>query len=140
MSEENTVPVEITLTAAQLANLERFQREQGFASRDAAARLLLDIAFEAVSGRGRRFWDKPAFGDPAISQARALAERLQAEGHDDPAARLHQATEGDRIGHAVLETVREACQTVLTMIEAIDPKTRMLAEELRLEVDKRLAP
>jgi hypothetical protein len=33
---------------------------------------------------------------------------------------------------------RDACQFVLTAIEVIDPKPELMAEELRLEVDKRL--
>jgi hypothetical protein len=34
--------------------------------------------------------------------------------------------------------LRDACQFALTAIEALDPKTELMAEELRLEVDKRL--
>jgi hypothetical protein len=34
--------------------------------------------------------------------------------------------------------LREICQTALTAIEAIDPTTETMLEELRLEVDKRL--
>jgi len=75
--------------------------------------------------------------DPA-AQARDLADRLHAEGHVEAAEQVHAATAGNRIGHALLEAVREACQIALTTVEALDPKTALLAEELRLEVDKRL--
>ena len=99
---------------------------------------------EAATGTGRRFWDKPIApradgGDEAIGRAQALAERLRAEGHATAADRLHHATAGERLGHALLEGLREACQTVLTTIEALDPKTQLMAEELRLEIDKRLS-
>ncbi|MBV8915131.1 MAG: hypothetical protein JOZ05_19080 [Acetobacteraceae bacterium] len=73
-----------------------------------------------------------------IDRARELADRLRAEGHQAAATHLHHATTGERIGHALLEAIREACQIVLTTIEALDPKTQLMAEELRLEVDKRL--
>lgn len=140
MSDQDLRPLEIALTSAQLENLDLFQQERGIPSRDAALRLLLDIAFEAVSARGRRFWDKPVVeaGRAPLDQARTLAERLRAEGHASVADRLQTATTGERITHALLEALREACQTVLTTIEALDPKTQLMAEELRLEIDKRL--
>ena len=34
--------------------------------------------------------------------------------------------------------LREACQTVLTAVESLDPYTNTLVEELRQEVDKRM--
>ena len=141
MSEANKVAIEVVLGANQLDNLERLQEDRGIPSRDDAIRWLLDIAFEAVSGTGRRYWDRPVVGavDEPVDQARTLAERLRAEGHAAAAERLHAATAGERIGHGLLEALRETCQTVLTTIEALDPKTQLLAEELRLEVDKRLS-
>jgi hypothetical protein len=39
----------------------------------------------------------------------------------------------------LLLALREVCQTALTAIEAIDPATETMLEELRLEIDKRLA-
>jgi len=36
--------------------------------------------------------------------------------------------------------LRDACQTILTAIEAIDPASFTAIDELRLEVDKRLLP
>jgi len=76
--------------------------------------------------------------DEELSQARFLADRLRAEGHHDAAERIEGATLGQRIGAELRDALREACQFVLTTIEAIDPKTALMAEELRLEVDKRL--
>jgi hypothetical protein len=73
-----------------------------------------------------------------LGQARDLAERLRAEGHEDAAERLEGATFGQRIGRELLDALREACEFVLTTIEALDPKTTLMAEELRLEVEKRL--
>jgi hypothetical protein len=43
-----------------------------------------------------------------------------------------------KIGGGLLLALREICQTALTAIEAIDPTTETMLEELRLEVDKRL--
>jgi hypothetical protein len=77
--------------------------------------------------------------DKEIEQARELAERLRAEGHHGAAEQVHSAALGTRIGDALLEALREACQTVLTTVEALDPETTLMAEELRLEVDKRLS-
>ena len=38
----------------------------------------------------------------------------------------------------MLFALRAACETVLTAIQAIDPVTQTMIEELRLEVEKRL--
>jgi len=139
MTEQSSATTAIVLDPAQLQNIARLQHERGFETRDATVRWLLDIAFEAVSGAGRRFWDQPIAADASVAQARYLAERLHAQGYTVQAERLHEETMGERIGNAMLEGLRETCQTVLTTIEALDPKTQLLAEELRLEVDKRLA-
>lgn len=74
-----------------------------------------------------------------LDRARELADRLRAEGHDEAADHLVHATVGSRIGGELLDALRGACQFVLTTVEAIDPKTQLLAEELRLEIDKRLS-
>ncbi len=70
------------------------------------------------------------------ARAKALAERLRAEGHHEAAGRVETA--GTGVGAAVRHTLDDACQWVLTAIEALDPKTAAMAEELRLELDKRL--
>jgi hypothetical protein len=81
------------------------------------------------------------------TRARLLAERLRAEGHDSQADHLEAtlakhgaAGTADDLGHGFLHALRDACQTVLTAIEAIDPSSGTAIEELRLEVDKRLMP
>jgi hypothetical protein len=89
----------------------------------------------------------PAMSDDPNSpanRARLLAERLRVEGHDTEADRikatLDQHLAADDTGHSFLHALRDACQTVLTAIEAIDPSSGTAIEELRLEVDKRLMP
>jgi hypothetical protein len=78
------------------------------------------------------------------ARAQLLAERLRAEGHDTQAdhieATLDHHLAADETGHGFLHALRDACQTVLTAIEAIDPSSGTAIEELRLEVDKRLMP
>ena len=72
-------------------------------------------------------------------QARRVAARLQERGHHEQAGRIHAALQHNLAGAALLHALREACQVVLTTIEAIDPVSAGMVEELRLEVDKRLA-
>lgn len=80
------------------------------------------------------------------TRARSLAERLRAEGHDTQADHIeatvdqHETAVDDGSGHGFLHALRDACQTVLTAIEAIDPSSGTAIEEFRLEVDKRLMP
>ena len=62
MSDRHQGALSVTLSPAHLALVDQFQRDRSLASREAAIALLLDIAFEAVTGRGRRFWDKPLVG------------------------------------------------------------------------------
>jgi hypothetical protein len=84
--------------------------------------------------------------DLTAHRAHLLAERLRAEGHHAQAAHIeatlgqHQPAVDDETGHGFLHALRDACQTVLTAIEAIDPSSGTAIEELRLEVDKRLMP
>jgi len=68
--------------------------------------------------------------------ARQVAGHLAVKGHVEHAARLQaalDAAEGDLLG-----AVREACQTILTAIEAIDPVSAIMVEDLRLAVNARL--
>ena len=71
-------------------------------------------------------------------RARVLAERLRAEGHGEAAARVEASIGSSTVGTAVRHTLDDVCQWLLTAVEALDPKTAAMAEELRLEVDKRL--
>ncbi len=52
-------------SVAQLAMIDEFQRICGFATREKAMLLLLDIGLEAVTSTGRRFWDKPTLSPEA---------------------------------------------------------------------------
>ena len=77
--------------------------------------------------------------DEPRERAERVIQHLQERGYHDHAARFESAL-GGGIGAGLLMTLREICQTALTAIEAIDPATETLLEELRLEIDKRLAP
>lgn len=83
---------------------------------------------------------------PAL-RAEALARHLRAQGHADEATRIEAAIAGgegprapEDLGHGMLHALRDACQTILTAIEAIDPVSITAINELRLEVDKHLLP
>jgi hypothetical protein len=74
--------------------------------------------------------------DP-VQQARNLIKRLRERGHHVQADHLaHQLA--TRVESSLLFALREACETLLTALEAIDPVTQTMIEELRLEVEKRL--
>lgn len=66
---------------------------------------------------------------------RDLIERLHEQGHHTAAQRLSRAVES-----GVLFSLRETLETLLTAIEAIDPVTQTMIEELRVEVEKLLQP
>ena len=74
--------------------------------------------------------------DKTIKAAREVADRLDQRGHKEHASRFRAALED---GHSLRTALRGACQVVLTAIEAIDPVSATMVEELRLEVDARLA-
>jgi hypothetical protein len=88
--------------------------------------------------------------DTPIQRAEALVARLRAQGHDAQADHVQETldrhgvpsleTPGEQVGSGLLHGLRDALQTVLTAIEAIDPSSGTAIEELRLEVDKRLFP
>jgi hypothetical protein len=75
--------------------------------------------------------------DPA-QQASDLVERLREHGHHTQAQHLAQLLSLPSVERGLLLALREACETVLTAIEAIDPVSETMIEELRLEVEKRL--
>ena len=68
-----------------------------------------------------------------------IIAQLRALGRAEEAWELHRAL-ADRIGDALLLALREACDTVLTMIEAFDPETETLLEGLRMDLDAHLTP
>jgi hypothetical protein len=76
--------------------------------------------------------------DEQTTRAQELASRLRAEGHLAAANKVESAIGGSRVGVALQHALRDACQFALTAIEALDPKTELMAEEVRLEVDRRL--
>jgi hypothetical protein len=78
-----------------------------------------------------------AGGDPA-RRARGLIERLRSYGHHAEADHLDSHLTLHDVESGLLFALREACETVLTAIEAIDPVTQTMVEDLRLEVERRL--
>jgi hypothetical protein len=75
----------------------------------------------------------------AAQQTRDLIERLRSQGHHAQADHLAHRLATD-VGRGLMLALREACETILTAIEAIDPTTETMIEELRLEVEKHLGP
>jgi hypothetical protein len=71
-------------------------------------------------------------------QTKNLVERLQDRGHHAAADHLERQLSLHGVEHGLLFALREACETILTAIEAIDPVSQTMIEELRLEVKKRL--
>jgi 2-phospho-L-lactate transferase/gluconeogenesis factor (CofD/UPF0052 family) len=76
--------------------------------------------------------------DDATRRTGDLIKRLRALGHHTEADRLAHQLTPHRAGSGLLFALREICETVLTAIEAIDPVTQTMIEELRLEVEKRI--
>jgi len=69
------------------------------------------------------------------SEARDRAATLAAELHG-----LGRSEEARHLRHALAQKTREARESVLGMIEVIDPATETLLEELRADVDAWLTP
>lgn len=77
--------------------------------------------------------------DPA-HQTRRLIDRLRHLGRHAEADHLARQLSLHGVESGLLLALREACETVLTAVEAIDPVSQTMIEELRLEVEKRLRP
>lgn len=77
--------------------------------------------------------------DEIRENAERAIRRLQEIGQPEHARHIERAL-GSRIADVFPLTLREACQTVLTAIEAIDPNTEMLLEQLRGKIDRLLTP
>ncbi len=77
--------------------------------------------------------------DEIREKAEAAIRQLHEIGRPEEAGHLQVAL-GTQIADAFPLTLREACQTVLTAIEAIDPNTEMLLEQLRGKIDAFLTP
>ena len=78
--------------------------------------------------------------DDAARKTGQLVERLRDQGHAAEAEHLarHLTMHGAERG--LLFALRETCETILTALEAIDPVTQTMIEELRVEVETRLRP
>jgi hypothetical protein len=77
--------------------------------------------------------------DETVNSVRKVADKLDRRGHARHAGALRAALARRHPRSLFLTALRETCQVVLTAIEAIDPVSATLLEELRLEVDKRLS-
>ena len=76
--------------------------------------------------------------DDTVKAAQHVADTLQQRGHASQAHAVRAVLGHSHAGSILLAALRDACQVVLTAIEAIDPVSATMVEELRLEVDKRL--
>jgi hypothetical protein len=76
----------------------------------------------------------------AAGRTGQLIERLREQGHHVEADHLarHLTLHGAEQG--LLFALREASETILTAIEAIDPVTQTMIEELRVYVEAHLRP
>jgi hypothetical protein len=74
--------------------------------------------------------------DEPVRKAHELADKLEAEGKKEEAARLRATINGPVDG--LLFALREFCQTLLTAVEAFDMSTEALVEDLRTEVESHL--
>ncbi len=77
--------------------------------------------------------------DDTARKTEDLVARLREQGHAEAAEHLAHPLSVRGVERGFLFALREACETVLTAIEAIDPVTQTMIEELRLEVEKHLA-
>lgn len=77
--------------------------------------------------------------DKTVKTAQNVADALDQRGHGEQAGRLRAALSHSHSGSLLRAALRDACQVVLTAVEAIDPVSATMVEELRLEVDAWLA-
>lgn len=73
--------------------------------------------------------------EKTLKTAQEVADALAERGHAEHAERLRAALKPGRSGSLLRSALREACQVVLTAIEAIDPVSATMVEELRVELD-----
>lgn len=66
--------------------------------------------------------------------------KLRDSGYAEHAATIASVLGGSLVGDALLRALRETCETILTVIEAIDPVSEMALENLRNKVDEQLTP
>ena len=72
--------------------------------------------------------------------AQKLANGLEAAGHAEHAAKVHHVLSGNHPGETFLKALRGVCDTLLTMVEAIDPVSEITLEDLRNRLDAKLTP
>ncbi len=72
--------------------------------------------------------------DPS-DRASQLSQQLKQSGHHAASADI-DATLGKHHGNALLEALRETCQTLLTAVESLDPASYSAIEEMRLDLDR----
>ena len=86
----------------------------------------------------RRCWRTiPIMTQDPTDRATRLSEQLRQSGHDAASADI-AATLTRHHGNALVEALRETCQTLLTAVETLDPASYAAIEELRLDLDRRL--
>lgn len=76
--------------------------------------------------------------DDAEQKTQDLVARLREQGHHAEAEQLASRLSVRSVERGFLFALREACETILTAIEAIDPVTQTMIEDLRLTVEMRL--
>lgn len=79
-----------------------------------------------------------AMADDPRQKAQELVDRLRARGHTAEAEKLAHHLSVQKVERGLLTALRETLEVLLTAIEAIDPVTQTMIEELRVEVEKRL--
>jgi hypothetical protein len=73
--------------------------------------------------------------EKTIKAAQHVADTLDQRGHAEHAGVLRAALARGHSASILRTALRDACQVVLTAIEAIDPVCATMVEELRLKVD-----
>jgi hypothetical protein len=96
-----------------------------------------DVVYAALPQENTHMTDAP---DQIIEAAQGVAATLDQRGHAEHASTVRAALKHahPEHEHPLRNALREACQVVLTAIEAIDPVSATMVEELRLAVDARL--
>jgi hypothetical protein len=73
-------------------------------------------------------------------QAQKLAQDLENAGQAEHAAKVRDVLAADHPESGFLWALRNVCDTLLTMLEAIDPVSEIALEDLRVRLDAKLSP
>lgn len=76
--------------------------------------------------------------DDTTRQTSDLVARLRDQGHHKEADHLARHVPLQTAERGLLFALRETLETILTAVEAIDPVTQTMIEELRLKVEAHL--